>query len=150
QICGEIRLAEKRKRNVLALLTHPELLKEGPQGMPREDDVDRTIAPDDEETRGLRATPQHPEEIERRVVAPVEVLEDKDERTLCGESLERLGHLPQHPFLRDAEQIAPERIAIVSVDEPRQLDDPGRRIALEDAERPVGLAQQASQGLQDG
>jgi hypothetical protein len=119
--------------------------------MTGDDDVYRTIAGEDEQACRFLATSEHPEKIERRIVAPMEVLEHEDERHLRGQHFERLRHLAQHALLRDAEELAPQRLAIVPAHDPWQLHDPRRRISLEKAKRPIapGFAEQAPQGLED-
>src|SRR5262249_29451668 len=67
--------------------------------------------------------------VERREVAPVQVLEDDRERRLLGrERLERLDDLAQHPLARRAERLALQLLALVGAAERRELHEPRRRV----------------------
>ena len=68
------------------------------QRMLAEDDVDRPIRADHHQPCGVAAPGEVADQIERRVVAPVQILEHDDERRLDGDRVHRLGHLAQHAF----------------------------------------------------
>ena len=78
QIGADMRLAQKGQRDVLALAAHPQLLNERPQRVSRHDDIHRAIASDHEQARRLLPPREHRQQIERRIVAPVEILEHQE------------------------------------------------------------------------
>ena len=151
EIGGDVRLAQEREGEVLALSPYPQLLDERPQRMSRHDGVHGTIASDHEKARRLLAPPEHRHEIDRRVVAPVEILEHQQNGGDGGQGLEGSGHLAQHPLVGDHWDVAAQRLAIVTLFEPRQLRQPSRGVSLQDTDHPLGpgLAQQSPERLED-
>ena len=140
-------LAQKRQGDVLTLPPHPQLLDEGPQRMSRHDDVDGAIASDHEQARRLLPPPEHRQQIEGRMVAPVEVLEHQQNGRRGRQRLQGLGHLAQHPLVGDPERRGGRRLAV----DPRQLRQPCRSVAPENTDDPLGpgFAQQSPERFED-
>ena len=88
--------------------------------------------PSDEQADRV-APPQHRgEQVERRVVGPVQVLEHERERRRRADGVERLEHLAQHPGARRALRAVAHRLGVRAVvEQPRQLDEPRRRALRE-------------------
>ena len=151
QIRGDMRLAQEREGDVLALAPHPQLLNERAQGMRLHDDIHRAIAADHQKARCFLAARQHAEQVEGRIVAPVEILDHQQERGRGGQCLDGFRHLTQHALLGDPEQLAAQRLAIAAVFQPRQLHQPGGGVGLEYADHALGpgFAQQSSKRLED-
>ena len=70
------------------------------------DGVAAPVRTDDEQTRRLPSSGERIEEVDGRGIAPVQVLEDEDERELVADRLEGLEHLPEHPQGRGSDQAA--------------------------------------------
>src|SRR5262249_60290719 len=118
EICGDVRRVEKRQRDLVALPSDAQLLKERLQRMSRYDDVHWTVAPENEQPRRLLPTCQHPEEVERRMITPVQILEYENERGVSGQRFEGFGHLAQHPLLGYPDQLPTSRVAVVPLRQP--------------------------------
>jgi hypothetical protein len=57
----------------------------------------RTQGADDQQTRRLPAPRDAGDEVDRRAIAPLQVLEHQQQCLIAGQDLERVGHLAQHP-----------------------------------------------------
>ena len=81
----------------------------------------------------------------------MEILEHQQNGGDGGQGLEGSGHLAQHPLVGDHGDVAAQRLAIVTVFEPRQLRQPCGGVSLEDTDHPLGpgLAQQSPERLED-
>ena len=112
--------------------------------------VDRPVAAQHEEARGLAALREKADQVERRGIAPVEVLEHEDQRLLRAERLGELGDLAQHALARGALELALQRCAAVLADEPGHLHEPARRHAAQrlDEGRPAGAARERAERLE--
>ncbi len=80
----------------------------------------------------------------------MDILEDEDQRDLGAERLDELRHLAQHALAGGAEQIAPEPVAVLLVDEPGELREPGRGVAAQQRPGRSVFAHQPPDGLQHG
>jgi hypothetical protein len=100
QVALDLRRAQELERDLAAAPAELEVHLEAAQGMTVHHELDRPIGRDHEQARGLGAVGEERQEIERRVVAPVQVLEDEDERRVARETLERLDELEQHAGAR--------------------------------------------------
>src|SRR5262249_45197839 len=134
QVSGDVPLVEELERDLLAQAVDPQLLHERAQGMPCDDDVHRPVAYEDENASRLLPAGEHPEQVERRVVAPVEVLEHEHDWRAGAQGLDGLRHLAQHALLGDAEQVPTKEGRIARPFEPGELNEPGRGMSLEDVE----------------
>jgi hypothetical protein len=64
-------------------------------GMRLDDGVDGPVGAEHEEPRGLTPSRQPGDQVERRVVAPVQILEDEHEGAVGREGLEGIPSLPR-------------------------------------------------------
>ena len=112
----------------------------------------RRYVPSTSSRAGIAAAQERREQVERRVVGPVQVLEHEHERRRGAERVERLEHLAQHPRARRALRGVADRLGPGPglVEQPRQLDQPGRRALRERADDRVALrtARQLAERLQ--
>ena len=106
-----------------------ELLLDDTERVRAHDHVDGTIGGEEHQASGLSAPGKGRDEIERRVVAPVDVFQHEHEWHLGGQRLERLGHLAEHPLPRGAEDLSLETIAVGRRNQRRHLGEPGWRSA---------------------
>ena len=79
------------------------------------------------------------QQVDRRVIRRVEILEDDDERAPQAERLERLGDLAEHSLPCRAAGALLEHSELVVGDEPRQLEEPARRSLGENGDRLLSL-----------
>ena len=121
-------LGQVLERQLLTQAVRLQLPLDAFQRVVAEDDVDRPIGADHHQPRRVAAPRQVADEIERRVVAPVQIFEHDDQRRLGGDRLDRLGHLAQHAFAGGARPLPLQRLALGGRQQRRQLDEPGRRV----------------------
>ena len=127
-----------------------QLLLGHPQRMPGRRHVGRPIGREDHQAGWLWAAREHREQVDRRRVAPVQILEDEHERRLCGHHVERFYELAQHSLPRRAVGTALHGLEFCVGDERRELHEPRRRMLLENAHDlvPAWLATQAAERLE--
>ena len=102
---------------------------------------------------GRRATPrQETYQVQRRVIAPVEIFKDEDQWRLGCERLEHFGKLAQHALPRGPLQLLLQLLPVCRRQQPRHLHQPGRGLLAQQGPqaRPRWAATELSQGLQDG
>ncbi len=113
----------------------------------------RPVAAHHQQAGRLGPAGQEGDEIERRVVAPVEVLEDEHAGSVGRPRLEPGRQLPQHPRLRDRRRLVRlRRCGVARRPEPGNLCAPCRRVAREQVAElgRLGLgAAEAADCLQD-
>jgi hypothetical protein len=138
-------LVQERQADLLTLTVQPQLLHDRPQRMVVRERAGRTIGPDDEEARTLGPPGERREQLERRVIAPVQVLEHQHQRPLDGHRLDRIGQLAQHALVSRA------RVGRRAIGEHAgHLREPARRSRSQRRRqrRPVRRTAQPSEGLQ--
>ena len=123
---GRVGGREKVERQVPGQALGRKLLLHRLQPRPRERDIDRTIGEHEQQPARTGAARHQPDEVHRRVVAPVEIVEEEHERRIGSQRLERLGDLTEHAVGRRAKSLVLQRIA--RLDERRHLGQPRRRV----------------------
>ena len=78
---------------------------DGFQRMIAKHHVDRSIGPNHDQPRRIPAPRQIGHEVHRRVVAPVQILEDQDQGQFRRHRLDGVGNLAQHPLARGARRL---------------------------------------------
>ena len=116
----EKRLAKQRQRAVRLVPT------DGSEGR------------DQEQPRGIHARSHVRDPVEGRRVAPVEVLDRKDEGVVGRERFDRIGQLPQHPIPDRPHEPLLKGGRLARSKNARELREPHRRVALERRDRPIG------------
>ena len=146
------RLRERAERDLRAEVPDPEGLDEATKGMPGRPRLGRPERAQHEQSGGLEPPCDDVEEVEGRVVGPVEVLEHQYRRLVCAEGLQHLHDLAQHAVARDADHARLERCPLLLGDEPGKLDEPRGRTLAEELHEPAAVvcATEPSQGLEDG
>ena len=128
-----------------------ELAAEPPEHAASQDRLGRTVRRDDEEPRRLAPPRNRRAEVERRRIAPLQVLEHDHHRRESGDGLERLRDLAQHALAGHAEELVSEGGAVRLGDQPGELGDPARSVAPQqrDDRRGVAAASEPAEGLED-
>ena len=144
--------AERPHRDLRAQATSAQISRKTVDGMLLRDGVAAPVRADDEQTRRLPSSGERIEEVDGRGIAPVQVLEDEDERELVADRLEGLEHLPEHPQVRGSDQAALNRLELVVGEEPRHLCEPGRCLPGEQRDELLAarLAGEPAERLQHG
>jgi hypothetical protein len=89
-------LGQQVQRQLVTLSPHQQLLSERRHRMVVHDRVDRAVRPEQQQARRLAALRELRDQVERRAVTPVEVLEHQHEPGIGGERLEHRRQLPDH------------------------------------------------------
>jgi hypothetical protein len=88
----------------------------------------RAACADQQQPRGLAPAQHRGDEVERRVVGPVQVLEYEHDRRRRRDGVERLEHLAQHPRAGRALRAIADGVGRLALaEQPRQLHEPSRR-----------------------
>ena len=150
QVVGHRGLTQQLERQLLASPGGLQLELDFLDGVLADDQIDRTIGTDQEQSRGLRAPCQEGEQIDGRRVTPVQVLEDHDQWRFRRQRLDRFGDLAQHPLLRGAQQLPLQRVAVGGTEEPWHLHEPGGRMLPQEGDQPVApsLAAEPAEGVE--
>ena len=67
------------------------------------------------------------DELDRRAIAPMQVLRHQQQRTALGVTVQEFAHFAEHPFQVDADKLSQQGFALFRGTEPGQLQQPGRR-----------------------
>ena len=67
------------------------------------------------------------DELDRRAIAPMQVLGDQQQRPALGVAVQEFAHLAQHSLQIDSDELAQQGFALLRGAEPGQLQQPGRR-----------------------
>ena len=118
--------------------------------MPADDDVGRPVGAEQEEARALGAQSERRNQVDRRRIAPLEVVEPENQRALRGERLDGVAHLAQHALAIRAGDAREKPFALRLREERRHLREPRRGVATEHVEHPIpaGTAAHRRQRLQ--
>ncbi len=95
--------------------------------MIQRDHLGETEACQPHEARAATPSRDIVDELNRRAVAPMQVLGDQQQRPALGVAIEHLAHLAQHAIRADARELSSQGVALFRGAEPRQLQQPGRR-----------------------
>ena len=121
-------LVQVLEGQLCTLLLGSQLLFDGLQRMPARDELCRPVSTDDHQPR-FASLPRHVrDQVQRRVVAPVQIFQHEHQRRFSREGVKRVAHLSQHPLARGPEDIAPERLPILRPHARWQLQQPHRRV----------------------
>jgi hypothetical protein len=119
------------ERDLATTAARQQSLRDCPQRMVRENQLDGAIGREHKEPSRLRPHGDERQQIHRRRIAPVEIFEHEDERDLGAERLDELRHLAQHALAGGAEQVTSEPVTVLLFDEPGELREPGRGVAAQ-------------------
>ena len=90
------------------------------------------------------------DELNRRTVAPVQVLGYQQQRPALGLAIEQLAHFAQHAIRARARELSSQGVALLRRAEPRQLQQPGRRHTAEQGRDRAVAAAQFREGVENG
>ena len=146
-----VRLGERPESELARMTARQQTSPGRSERMPADDDVGRPVGAEEEEARWLFAHRERRKQVDRRRVAPLEIVEPENQRTLRGERLHGIAHLAQHPLAIRAGDASEKPLVLHLREERRHLGEPGRRVPTEDVENPIpaGTAAHRRQRLQD-
>ena len=144
------RRAQEGERHLLAMPVHLQFLLHGLQPVRTGRDIGRPVRPEDEQPRRFAPAGQPRQQVDRGRVAPVQVFQEQDEGRVRAQGVQRLHQLPQHPVARGPLRSALHGLEIRVGEQRRQLNQPGRRMLLEDLHHlfAPGRATQSSERLE--
>ncbi len=111
---------------------------------------DWPIRPENHQPRWLASACHRRNQVERRWITPVQIFQIEDQRRLCGDQFERLGHLAQHPLLCRPLRESLQPSAILRANETRHLHQPRRGNSIQSLDQflAAGRAAQSRQGFE--
>src|SRR5215813_5657820 len=98
------------------------------QGALSQDQIRGPKRSQDKQLCRLPATRDRGDQIERRMVCPVEILKNKDQRLVLSDHFQRFAQLAHHATARRSENLSSESGVLVRSDERGQLKYPRRRV----------------------
>ena len=152
QVGADVVRGEWRQQDVLAAAARLQLLGDRPERRIPALGLRRPVRADEQQVRERSSLRHVGDQLECRMVAPVQVLEHEDHRTLDGDGLEQLGHLAQHALAGGALHTVPELAVLGRVEQRGELRQPCRRVLAKLVHQlgAAGVARQARPGLEDG
>src|SRR5215510_6181933 len=105
--------------------------------MPTQIHFNRPPGSDDEQARRFAPLRQRRNEIQRRVIAPVQVFDHQHEWSVGRQRLDRSDNLAQHPLTRRPENLTLQRFASGGVKERRHLRKPHRSALIKELNQSV-------------
>src|SRR5439155_17661730 len=118
--------------NLVTQVAGAKVLLERSQRMLREGDLVVTVRPNKHQLRRRAATCQDGDQVDGRIVDPLEILEHDHERASRRDRLQRVADLPQHPRGGGAQDFAPQKFATVWGEQGGKLDEPGGSLGRQD------------------
>ena len=113
-------------------------------------DLGETKACEPHEARVAAPSRDVVDELDRRAIAPMEVLGYKQQRPALARAIQKLAHLAQHAISRNTGELPPQSVALLGGAEPRQLQEPGRCDRTQQRHERAVDAAQLRQGFEDG
>ena len=107
EILADRGLDQVRERQLVALAMQQQVLLERSERVLADQDLDRSIRAQQEQPGRAGPSRQIGDQIQGRIVGPVQVLEPEHEETLVVQCLQRLSHFAQHSLRRCAGRLTP-------------------------------------------
>ena len=126
-VVGDLLLRERIEHDLLAQAMQAQLVPQRLERMVVRDDLGETEAREPHQARVRPPARDMVDELDRRVVAPMQVLGHQQQRPLGGIAVEELAHLAQHAIRAHARELASQGVALLRGAQPRQLQQPGGR-----------------------
>src|SRR6185369_1243108 len=104
--------------------------------MPADDDVCRPVGAEEEEARSLGAESERRNQVDRRRIAPLEIIEPENERAFRGERLRSVAHFAEHPLAIRAGDASEKPFVLHLREERRHLCEPRGSVTTEHLENP--------------
>src|SRR5215470_3026989 len=114
--------------------------------------LDRTHGAHDQKPRGLRAPSDETKPVQRRCVAPLQILQAQNERLVHGSSRDRIRELPQHALTCPTDRASSQRFELAIAQQCGQLSQPAGSMAAEGVQKAVGMraATEARDRIEEG
>ncbi len=143
---------QQAERQLAAPATNPQLARERADRMLVHDGVGGPVRAEHHETSGVGPPGDVRQQVDGGMVAPVQVLEHDDQRTVRRQRLERVGHDAEHAIRGRYADPPLELLAFARREHARQLQQPfGGELAQAGHERSaVGAAAETAEALEDG
>jgi hypothetical protein len=142
-------LCEVFERQFLALLPRDEFLLHRLERVPAGNQLRRPVGPDQHQVSRPTASGDIGDQVQRRVVAPVKVLQHEHERRVGRQGIQRITHFAQHPLARGARRVAAEQFAVCGRHQRGQLHQPHRRVHAQHVDDARILPAQLPDRVQD-
>ena len=150
-VVGDLAFGERIEHDLLAQAVQAQLVPQRVERMVQRDDLGEAKACEPHEARAAAPPRDVVDELDRRAVAPMQVLGHQQQRPALGVAIEQLAHLAQHAIRADAGELSSQRVALLRGAEPRQLQQPGRRHGAQQRHGSVAVAAaQLGQGFEHG
>src|SRR5262249_18497015 len=127
QILSDMLFGQKSQWQFCTGPMHFQFLHEASQWMSIPIHLRWPIGANEQETSQLRPPRKTRDDIEGRVIAPMEIFQNQYEWSLYGEGFYDLGNLAQHAFLGSFRQLALQSLSFGKLDQCGHLQQPGRR-----------------------
>ena len=145
---GDLGLGEGIEHDLLAQTVQAQLAPQGVERMVRRHHLGQAEGRQPHQAGAAAPPGDVVYQLDRRPVAPVQVLRHQQERTLFGVAVQQLAHFPQHALRAHASEFAAKRLSFFRGAEPWQLQQPRRRHATQQRGRRSIIATQLGQRLQ--
>ena len=96
--------------------------------MPLHNHLSRPIRTQHEQPRRGAPPRQQGEQVERGVIAPVQVFQDEQQERLGGQRIDHFREFPEHAFPCRPVQFMLQAFPVGSTEQPGHLHQPGRRL----------------------
>ena len=115
------------------------------------DRLHRPIRPDHQEAGGRPPPRQQRQQVQGRVIAPVQVFEDQDQGRLRRQRVHHFGKLPQHALPRHPLEFVAQLLPVRGREQPGHLHQPGGGMLPQQRHQalPARAPTELPQGLQD-
>jgi hypothetical protein len=131
EVRADRRLGQRLQRQLRALAASEQLARERRERVPLRDEIAGTVGAEHQQACVAAPARERRDQVDRRAVAPVQVLEDQHQRCRRRELAERVQHLAQASLRRDPGGGAQQQREVVLVEQPRHLREPRRREAAQ-------------------
>ena len=149
-VVGDLAFGERIEHDLLAQVMQAQLAPQRVERMVERHDLGEAKACKPHEPRAATAPRDVVDELDRRAVAPMQVLGHQQQRPALARAIEKLAHLAQHAIRADAGELSSQRFALLRGAEPRQLQEPGRRDRAQQRDERAVAAAQLRQRFQHG
>src|SRR5215216_2775256 len=150
QVLRDCFRAEIGQRQLLALLLGKQLLFDSFERMSTRDQLRVAISSNQHQVRGPDSRCEVRDQVERRVVAPVQVFKNQHKGLFGSEHLQCLAHFPQHSLARSSDYFTAQRLAFCSSQQRRHLQQPHRRVSAQHFDNLLLISTQAAHCVEYG
>ena len=149
-VLADFFLRERIEHDLLRQPMQAKLVAHRPERMVRGDDLGEAEAREPKQPRAGATARDVIHELHGRVIAPVQVLGDEQQRAILRVAVQELAHFAQHAGLARAGELAPQSLAFGRAGEPRELQQPGRSDCANQIRQRRIAAAQCRERLENG